>query len=351
LTIALDATYSTGRNLSGVGVYCREILSGLARSHPGEQFRWCYRPHRLRQALLQARTEPRPANVSLRPLLERWQVFGAGLFHGLNQRLPSSRFRHTVCTFHDLFVMTSEYSTAEFRKRFAHQARSAASRADIIICVSSFTASQVHELLGVEHSRLRVIPHGTVLPEETPSTREPIVLHVGAVQLRKNLSRLVAAFERAAPPPWRLVLAGADGFGAASVHERIAASPVADRIETPGWVDDATLEALYRRASIFAFPSLDEGFGIPVLEAMAHGLPVLSSNRSALPEACGDAAILVDPFSEEEIAEGLRRLVEDGMLRGALISAGRARAAAFPWSRAAEETWKVYAEVSGRVRE
>jgi len=342
LTIALDATYSTGRNLSGVGVYCREILSGLARTRPSESFRWCYRPHRLRPGL----GESRPPNVSLRPLFESWQVFRADLFHGLNQRLPSSRFRRTVCTFHDLFVLTSEYSTADFRSRFAEQARQAAARADLIICVSSFTATQVHELLGVDRARLRVVLHGTVPPAVEPDVpREPIVLHVGAVQLRKNLSRLVAAFERAAPPPWRLVLAGADGFGAESVHQRIAASPARQRIETPGWVGEETLESLYRRASVFAFPSLDEGFGIPVLEAMARGVPVLSSNRSALPEACGDAALQVDPFNEEEIAHALQGLIEDETLRRSLTEAGRARAALFPWARAVNETWKVYGEL------
>jgi glycosyltransferase involved in cell wall biosynthesis len=346
LTFALDATQSTGRHISGVGVYCREILRGLADAHPDERFLWCGRPNRLRSLL----DEPRPANSSVRPLLESFQLFRCDLFHGLNQRLPAWRFRRSVCTFHDLFVMTSEYSTPEFRARFTEQARQAAARAELIICVSQFTANQVGELLGVESGRLRVIPHGTRFPAVTgENLREPLILHTGAIQHRKNLLRLVEAFEQAAPPPWRLVLAGSDGFGAAEIHARIAASVARERIETPGYVSDSALARLYRRVSLFAFPSLDEGFGIPVLEAMAQGIPVISSNRSALPEACGEAALLVDPLDGEALAHGLRRLIESAELRESLVLAGMKRAAGFTWQRAVNSTWAVYEELMGRT--
>lgn len=346
MIIALDSTYSTGQALSGVGVYSREILSHLAQMHPGQRFLWCYRPHRLLAGLRQ----PRPANARVRPLLERVQVFGAGLFHGLNQRLPATRFARRVSTFHDLFVFTASYSTPGFRARFAAQAREAAARSDLIICVSAFTASQVEDILGVPAARIRVVPHGVHLPAAgVAGPREPLILHVGAIQQRKNVLRLVSAFERAAPPPWRLVLAGGDGFGAALIHDRIRASRAASRIETPGWLPAPELEALYRRASIFAFPSLDEGFGIPVLEAMAYGLPVLASNRSALPEACGDAAVLIDPLREDEIAQALSTLIANPAWRESLAAAGRERAGRFSWQRAAEATWAVYRELCGRA--
>lgn len=342
MNIALDATYSLGQNLSGVGVYSREILFGLAASHPQQRFGWCYRLHRY----LRGRREVRPPNASAFPLLDSVPLFRSGLFHGLNQRLPARSRGPAICTFHDLFVLTSEYSSPDFRARFAGQAREAAHRADLIICVSRFTANHVRDLLGVPEERLRVIPHGTHLPPAVDDAqRGPTILHVGAVQLRKNLVRLVAAFEQHAPPPWRLVLAGSDGYAAASVHERIAASPARDRISVTGWVDNARLAALYATASIFAFPSLDEGFGIPVLEAMAHGLPVVSSNRSALPEACGDAALLVDPTKEEGIGQALRHLIEDEGLRRMLVQRGKARAAEFSWQRAVDLTWKVYQEL------
>ena len=153
-TIALDATYSVGGNLSGVGVYSREIANGLARSHPEAKFLYCYRPHRF----LRGCRSQSGCNVRKR-LLWGGSPRSMDLFHGLNQRLDR-RYRRAVTTFHDLFVLTGEYSTPEFRQRFAEQARQAAERADLIIAVSEFTASQVHDVLKVERSRLRVIPHG-----------------------------------------------------------------------------------------------------------------------------------------------------------------------------------------------
>ena len=339
---ALDATYSVGPSLSGVGVYSRELLHALAGLRTGDTFLHCYRPHRLWRGI----QEPRPANAYAAPLFDSWAPFRCDLFHGLNQRLPGHRFHRTVCTFHDLFVMTSEYSTPEFRSRFTSLAKQAAERADLIICVSEFTARQAETLLHVERSRLRVVHHATRFVE-TPAdaAREPWILHVGAVQTRKNLVRLIEAFEIAAPAPWRLVLAGGDGFGAGEVRSRALSSPAVDRIDFVGWVDDRRLAALYARSSLFAFPSLDEGFGIPVLEAMAWGLPVIASNRSSLPEVCGDAALLVDPVYAEALGAAIHALIEDPARAAGMAAKGRERARRRPWSAAAAETFRVYAEL------
>jgi glycosyltransferase involved in cell wall biosynthesis len=110
-------------------------------------------------------------------------------------------------------------------------------------------------------------------------------------------------------------------------------------------VEESVLNSLYERASIFAFPSLDEGFGMPALEAMARGIPVLSSNRGAMKEVCGDAALLVDPTQTEAMAHGLRRLIDEEVMRKDLSQRGIARAAQFTWERAARETWNVYREM------
>jgi len=339
--IALDATYSLGENLSGVGVYCREILTGLARAHPEETFHWCYRPHRwIRSFVVRL-----PANCRRRLLHEPLVPRAAGLFHGLNQRLPTVRLRRSVTTFHDLFVLTGDYSTPEFRRRFEQQARHAAARSDVIITVSKFTAEQVEQCLGVERARLRVIHHGVWLPPEpAEGERENIVLHVGAVQRRKNLARLIDAFHRLGPG-WRLVLAGSLGFGGGEILTRVQDSPGRDRIQWLGYVPEAELSALYRRARILAFPSLDEGFGLPVLEAMAWGVPVVTSNRAALPEVAGDAALLVDPQDTEALAAALAALATREDLRHDLIARGRQRAAAFHWDTAVAKTWSVYLEL------
>jgi O-antigen biosynthesis alpha-1,2-mannosyltransferase len=340
LTIALDATYSLGEHLTGVGVYSRRLLEGLARAHPAERFLWCYRPH----VFLRSFRDAVPPNCHRRPLLESRGPHGMHLFHGLNQRLPRTRrLRRAIATFHDLFVLTGEYSTPGFRQRFAEQARHAARAADAIIAVSQFTATQVEQLLGVEPSRIHVIHHGAPEPnrEPEPAVREPIILHVGAIQRRKNISRLVRAFE-GTDPRWRLVLAGSAGYGAEEILQQIEASPCRARIELAGYVDAAKLARWYSRAAIFAFPSLDEGFGMPVLEAMAAGVPVLTSNRSALPEVAGDAALLVNPEDGDALAAALKMLTEDEELRNSLTARGFTQARKFSWHQATSETWKVY---------
>jgi len=329
--IALDASYSVDPQPSGIGVYSTEILNGLASAYPHDEFLRCYRPQKYWNA-------PRASHKRL--LLSSFPTFRADVFHALNQRLDRRPAKRVVCTFHDLFVLTAEYSSPEFRARFAAQARNAARHADLIIAVSRFTAHQVSDLLAVEPARIRVVPHGVHTPPQSQQAREKLVLFVGALQTRKNLVRLIEAFE-AMPPDWRLVLAGApSGFGAEAILERIHA-----RIEVTGYLPASQLEELYARASIFAFPSLDEGFGIPVLEAMAHGLPVITSNCSALPEVAGDAALLVDPHSSTDIAAALTRLATDADLREQLAARGRERAKMFSWEQAVAATHSIYREL------
>jgi glycosyltransferase involved in cell wall biosynthesis len=171
-----------------------------------------------------------------------------------------------------------------------------------------------------------------------------MVLFVGAIQRRKNIARLVRAFE-AMPAGWRLVLAGAAGWGAEEELRAVETSPRKSSIEVCGYVSAAQLESLYSRARIFAFASLDEGFGMPVLDAMAHGIAVITSRRSALPEVAGDAAMLVDPENVDELAEALRRLAADEAVREELARRGRARAAEFSWESALKQTWTVYQEL------
>lgn len=341
MRIALDASYSVGSQLTGIGVYSSRLIASLAKAHPRDRILLCYRAKPFLRA-----PAPTFENVRKRLLLPPLPLIRANLFHALNQRLDYRPTRCVVCTFHDLFVLTAQYSSAAFRARFAAQARDAAARSDAIIAVSEFTAWQVQELLGVPESRIRVVPHGVVMPAlPDDSGREDLILFVGALQVRKNIERLVAAFERL-PGRWKLVLAGAaTGYGAAAIVERIDSSSARDRIQTTGYISQERLETLFRKARVFAFPSLDEGFGMPVLEAMAFGVPVVTSNRSALPEAAGDAALLVDPESVDEIAYALRRLMEDEALRCQLARCGRERAAQFSWRETARQTYAVYSEL------
>ncbi len=311
-------------------------------------FRFCYRPHRY----FRSWRERLPPNARRSLLAGPLGLGGAQLFHGLNQRLPALALACPVATFHDLFMMTSEYSTPDFRARFTGQARDAASRATAVIAVSEFTRQQVISHLGVAPERVHVVHHGirgipgNPLAGRAEERRERVILNVGAIQKRKNIARLVGAFETVSAD-WRLVLAGSAGYGSEEILARIAGSPAAGRISVLGYISPAELAGWYARCSVFAFPSLDEGFGMPVLEAMAAGVPVLTSNRSALPEVAGDAALLVDPENPETLGKALRDLTQSEDLRRDLARRGSSRAQLFTWEKAVRETWDVYRQVLG----
>ena len=346
MRIALDATYSIDPQPSGIAIYSQELLAGLARALPDDEFLHCYRIKQFGAA-----APPAFRNVRRRILLPPLATFRADVFHALNQRVDRRPAPNVVVTFHDLFVITGEYSSAEFRARFTQQARRAAENADVVIAVSQFTANQVRTLLNVDASRIRVVPHGVREPIARANVaREKIVLFAGALQIRKNIARLVEAFE-SLPADWKLVLAGApNGYGAGAILDRIERSRCRDRIQLTGYVAGATLENLYARATVFAFPSLDEGFGMPVLEAMAHGVPVVTSNRSALPEVAGDAALFVDPEDTDALRDALRRLIQDCDLRCRLTALGYSRAKLFTWEQTAKSTYAVYRELAGKQK-
>lgn len=337
--IGLDATYALDGQPTGVGVYCAEMVRGLPTAARDCRFRYFARPHRFRQLLAQQ------GWLASRLLFETTPR-GLALFHGLNQRLPQRKRSRSLCTFHDLFVLTADYSTPEFRARFAEQARHAARHADLIVAVSRFTANQVRDLLGIPESRLRVVRHGVRLPTqvEPGANRAPIILHTGAIQKRKNLAMLVRAFA-ATPARWQLHLVGSDGYGAAEVHEEIERSARRTDIIRHGYASAADLASLYQRASLFAFPSWGEGFGIPVLEAMAHGIPVIASNATAIPEAAGGAAELLDPGDETKWRRALSELCEAPARREQMTMAGLAVARENSWSHAVEATAQIYREL------
>jgi glycosyltransferase involved in cell wall biosynthesis len=350
--VALDASYSLGREPSGVAVYGSRILQALAYAAPDDRFLLCYRANRFFRALL----SPLPASNCSRRLMEEFAPFlpprSATVFHGLNQRLPRASFRRAVTTFHDLFVMSGAYSTPEFRKRFTAIARDAAGRSDLIVAVSRYTAGQVAERLNYPAERITVVHHGVdPIPEISPDAgkafrREldleaPFLLHVGAVQERKNIIRLVESFE-GLPERYVLVLAGAAGYGARQILDRIEKSPARNRIRVLGYRTRNELNQLYRTAAVLAFPSLEEGFGFPVLEAMSVGLAVVTSNSSALKEVAGDAGLLVDPLDVDALRGALQAALEDPAVKDRLVTAGLRRAAEFTWQRAAQQTLAVY---------
>jgi len=365
-TLALDATYAADPEPTGTGVYSARLIAALAALSvssgaflPEDSCRLtlCFRPG---PYLRWARRQKWPPGCSLQPLYEPFFCpRRVALFHGLNQRLLRRRYPAEVVTVHDVFPVSSpDYSTPQFQERFTEILRHAVRHATRIIAVSHATREQLLRHTGAAEAQLRVVHHGVDPPqpasqEEKGAFRralgftadEPFFLNVGAIQARKNVSNIVLALRQV--PGCRLVLAGGDGFGAQQTHALIAREGLSGRVTVLGHAPYASLRLLYSTATALVFPSLEEGFGLPILEAMSYGLPVITSNCSSMPEVGGEAALYVDPRSPEEIAAAMQRVAEDAELARDLSRKGRERAALFSWERCARETLQVYREALG----
>ena len=270
-----------------------------------------------------------------------------------NIGLLGTRGAANVVTLLDLIWLHRETSPLGQRGRlrakllFVRCARAA----DRVLTISEATKRDLVATLGLESDRIDVTPLA-VADRESPATPEadlrtrlalgsaPFVLCVAQKQPHKNLESLIRAIERA--PEAALVLAGAREAHEDRLRELAGRNGVAERVHFVDWVDDADLEGLYRAARCFVLPSLVEGFGLPLLEAMRHGLPVACSDRSSLPEVVGDAALLFDPTDQEAVTTAVLRLVRDEALRRDLSERGRDRARLFSWSRTAAETVASY---------
>ena len=349
----MDATYALDPYPSGVARYSDRLIRELSRL-PELRLTLCARWPRVLRLARHFDGLPFRSCWLQEPL--NWRLPGwVDLFHGLNQRLPRHQFRRQVVTVHDLFALSAEdYSTPAFRARFSASIADAVTRADRIICVSAYTRDQLCRLLGVPQESCEVVHHGVAQAPPPPSDEArrrarrlagegPFFLSVGAIQARKNTLAAVKAISRFPPrTSARLLVAGSAGHGAQKVLDFIQGRGLHDRIRLLGYTDERTLDALYAEATALLFPSLEEGFGLPVLEAMARGLPVIASNTSSLPEIAGEAAVLVDPTDIEGMAEAARRMVEDEPWREQWSALGRARASQFTWQRAAGATLNVY---------
>jgi O-antigen biosynthesis alpha-1,2-mannosyltransferase len=364
-TIALDATYSLGPQPSGIAVYSRRLIESLAGLESPHRFFVCYRLSRFGQRKQffnpPARRGPARAAFSVRLFQEPltfWLPWQVEVFHSLAQRPPAFRFKKEIVTVHDIFPLTGrDYSTPDFQHKFSALLLEAVERASRVITPSKYTADQLVKHAGAEKGKIRVVPEGVDLrqglmtPDERARERDrlagkgnELILMVGVLQTRKNIVNALRAFQTL-PASYRLALVGGDGYGSEAIHEFIRKERLQPRLSVLGHIPEARLEALYQAASVLLLPSLEEGFGLPVLEAMAHCLPVVASCTSSLREVGGDAALYVDPHDPRDMAEKVQRAVEDRSRREKMISEGLARAREFSWRRTAEMTLGVYEEV------
>jgi glycosyltransferase involved in cell wall biosynthesis len=370
LRVGIEASgLASGKALTGVKRYLACLVEALAARAEAEQVQiylyFISAPRGTEPAL--AKLQPsRWLHWRVAPFQRAWWRVGMGLAMKLDRlhlfHFPAPHMARfcpvpAVVTVHDLAALSLPPEQSQKERRYLADALDAARRAAHLIAVSHNAAEEVQRHLGLQASAIYEGVDGRFFQPAEASAMAALraalgttryLLCVGTLQQRKNQVGLLRAFARIQDRvPHTLILAGGEGSGAESVKDYLAANGHV-RAKWIGYVPEEQLPALYSGADAFALPSLWEGFGLPVLEAMACGVPVLTSNCSSLAEIAADAALLVDPHDEAALAEGLLRLLSDSSLRERLSAAGKARAAQFSWQKTAQQTLAVYRRVAER---
>jgi glycosyltransferase involved in cell wall biosynthesis len=285
---------------------------------------------------------------------ERRALGRVDVVHGTNYVAPPTG-QPTVISVHDCALITHPEWVNPTVRRFVPVIRRLVRAGAWVHTPTSHVAREASALLGT--SRVRAVPLGR--PETFPAAiahparpERPYVLALGTHEPRKNLPRLVAAYGAAqrVHPELALVIAGASGIDTDAINAAIASLPAGALVVLPGWVDAGARADFLAHAVALAYPSLDEGFGFPMLEAMAAGVPVIAGTAGSMPEVAGDAAVLVDPNDIDAIADALVRVMSDRELGTTLAAAGRSRVTEFSWRRTALELMSLYREAVAEVR-
>jgi glycosyltransferase involved in cell wall biosynthesis len=289
---------------------------------------------------------------------------GVDLYHGPANFLPPKKVCPYICTMHDMVYFHNPKRTFMLRAKYwQYYIRMTWHLADMIVTDSEFSKGEIQRFLPVPPEKIRVIPCGVdhrffepspdelrVEMRQDLGLDESYILYVGRLDPDKNVERVVHAFHSLREKGirnYRLVIAGAKDYQASRPAEIARELGLGDSVLFTGYIKEEHLIPLYQEASALCFPSLNEGFGLPPLESMAAGTPVVTSNISSLPEVCGKAGVLVDPTSVQKIADGLE-LVLTTSKGEELVEAGRQRARLFSWERVAESSRDLYTEVLGR---
>jgi glycosyltransferase involved in cell wall biosynthesis len=352
------------RNRTGVGEYTHQLVKALLGSHPPSSadgvdltaFSSSWKDRLDTREIHGAQTIDKRVPVSVLnfawhrlewPPIEMMTGRDYDVTHSLHPLLLPATRAAQVVTIHDLhFLAHPERTRAEIRRDYPALVRKHAHRAARIVVPSRFTAGEVERQLGVPAERIAVCPPGA--PAWTPRRSAPpdgYILFFSTIEPRKNVGGLLDAYERLIAGGRQvpeLVLAGRASDEAGPLLERLARPPLAGRVRHIGYVDPSNRLELYSAARLLVMPSFDEGFGIPVLEAMTLGVPVVASNRGALPEVLGDAGPLVDPDEPSEIAGAIARLLDDNSYASACAAKGVLRAQQFNWTRTARLVYDAY---------
>ena len=356
---------------AGISRYCLQLMRALADIDKEDQFTVFQSRRDHRQLVAQANFQtqylwtPSHHPLEQRLLSLELRFTPLDVLHSPDFIPPLRRRCRSIITIHDLAFLLYPQFLTKSSARYYGQIDQAVRHTDHIIAVTESTRRDIVRLLGVPEQMITVIYEAPRrFFQRLPDTdlrarlqkrfglRRDFVLFVGTVEPRKNVPALLSAYQQLLHhyhPEVDLVLAGAFGWLTDEVHGLMNRLGLTDRVRFLGRVSDEELAWLYNTAQMLVWPSLYEGFGLPPLEAMACGAPVVVSNTSSLPEVVGDAALLVDPTNVDELTVAIWRLLSDQALRQELIGKGFKRAACFSWERAARETLALYRRVAGQA--
>jgi glycosyltransferase involved in cell wall biosynthesis len=356
MRIGLDVSNVVTHMRTGVSRYTIELVSALARQvEEQDHLTLFYKLSRWKHR----KDWWRPAGLRRRTYYKRWWPSSKDVdfIHGLDSTLPAWRGVKRLVTLHDLLVMHADDSIASeaFRKKRCQLYRTAATGADAIITVSRTTKQDITEQLDVPEERVHVVYLGVDrhFVQSRPEVMHKVLQHyqlspgyllfVGAISGRKNTARLVQAYAQSRARMERpLVLVGTMSYRSEDTMEAIRQCELGKHIRLLGYVPDEDLPGLYAGAGCFVFPTLYEGFGMPILEAMASGVPVLTSTTGAAPEVSGGLAVCVNPYDVEAIADGIDRALETSP---SLLAQARDHATMFTWERCASQTLVIYRSI------
>jgi glycosyltransferase involved in cell wall biosynthesis len=358
--------------MTGVGRYVSGLAGGLARLDSENQYI-------LFSSSLRERSHAEPPapnfrivdrRIPVRLLNAAWHWLGGpsldllcgqaiDITHSPHPLILPSRHGRAIVTIHDLFFFRQpELTTAEIRRDYATLVKTHARRADALITVSQTTADDVQKELGIPKERIEVVPNGFDAENFAPRPEEEQIAHrydlpahfllaVATFDPRKNLPRLVEAVGLLNEHGWDgvLILVGGEGMDEPQVDSKVTRLGLESRVRKLGYVSPADLPAIYRRARALVTPSLWEGFGLPLLEAMACRVPVVASDIPAHREVAGEAALYVDPVDPASIASGVERVLDDEALRARLIETGVEQVRQFSWDETARRTLALYRRV------
>ena len=355
-----------GDKLDGIGVYTKHLYDEIAKHNPKVlPFNFLGPRQTLKQLFKNTSMQPATLYSNLLPM--SFNVHGrmeqqVDVFHCTDYRIPRLKQTPVVATLHDAIMLKNPELASSFRKIKNHILKRSALASDHTITVSHTMVQDIVDYWNIQPEDISVVYNGiddvwyeTVSQEmvqkvlEKYSISKPFILSVGTLQPRKNIRRLVQAYKKLPAnvrSEYQLVVVGKKGWDCDDIITDLKQLEEKNEGKWLQYVEFEDLRALYQAATVFAFPSLAEGFGFPVIESFASGTPVLASNTTSIPEIADNAALLVDPESINELSDGLLSLLENDSLRQNYAQKGIVRAKDFSWHKCADETLKVLSRFS-----